>query len=87
MSWLLLDLGDVVVVQPAAVPADGQPNLRRPGGLSRGGPFRWQRHNKPDFAGYRLTLDIDPDSESADGVTTRLTEVVLHGLRRASLIR
>ena len=56
-------------------------------GLSRGGPFRWQRHNKPDFAGYRLTLEIDPESESADSVATRLTEVVLHGLRRATLIR
>ena len=55
-------------------------------GLSRGGPFRWQRHNFADHAGYRLALEIDPESESADGVATRLAEAVLHGLRRASLI-
>jgi hypothetical protein len=40
----------------------------------------------PKYAGYRLVLEIDPDSESADGVAARLADVVLHGLRRASLI-
>jgi hypothetical protein len=56
-------------------------------GLSRGGPFRWQRHNNPDHAGYRLVFEIDPDSESADGVAARLADTVLHGLHRAGLIR
>jgi hypothetical protein len=56
-------------------------------GLSRRGPFRWQRHNNPDYAGYRLVLEIDPDREPADGVATKLADAVLHGLRRASLLR
>lgn len=56
-------------------------------GLSRGGPFRWQRHNNSDYAGYRLVLEIDPDSEPAEGVATKLADAVLHGLRRANLLR
>ena len=56
-------------------------------GLSRGGPFRWQRHNNPKYAGYRLVLEVDPDNESAEDVATRLADAVLHGLRRAGLIR
>ena len=55
-------------------------------GLARGGPFRWQRHNNPDYAGYRLAFEIDPSIEPADAVATKLAADVVRGLRRARLI-
>jgi hypothetical protein len=55
-------------------------------GLHRGGPFRWRQHNDTDYEGYRLVLEIAPDSERPEAVASKLADAALHGLRRAALI-
>ena len=56
-------------------------------GLLRSGAFTWRRHNDPDRAGYRLVVDADPETHSTESVAAELAAAVLHGLRRAALIR
>jgi hypothetical protein len=56
-------------------------------GLVRSGAFTWRRHNNPEYAGYRLVIDVAPDTDSPETVASELAAAVLHGLRRAGLIR
>jgi hypothetical protein len=56
-------------------------------GLRSSGPFRWRQHNDADYEGYRLVLDVEPDSEQPEAVAATLAEAALHGLRRAALVR
>ncbi len=55
-------------------------------GLLRSGAFTWRRHNDPDRAGYRLVVEVDPETDSTEAVAAELATAVLHGLRRAALI-
>ena len=56
-------------------------------GLTRSGAFTWRRHNDTRYAGYRLLIDVEPDIDAPGKIGSELAAAVLHGLRRAGLIR
>ena len=55
-------------------------------GMTKGFPFSWKTHLETKYEGYRVSVKVDPDSDSAEERAGELAAEVLRGLRNAGLL-
>jgi len=55
-------------------------------GMTKAFPWAWKIHLETKYEGYRLSVKVDPDADSAEERGAELAAEVLRGLRNAGLL-